>query len=301
MKQLFITLILSIVFLNSFTDKAIASTQQLEVKTLRINNYEMSYVERGSGEPLILVHGSLSDYRTWLPLMNEFSETNRTISVSLRHYYPEQWNGKSNDHSLQQHADDIVAFIQALQIGSVNLLGHSRGGDVALLVASQHPKLVSKLILADPAPFTSILENRSEVKTILDVRIAKFREVMKHYQLGDTESALEEFVNYIAGPTAWKNTSESRRNVLRSNKWTQMHQLNEIETPFNCTNAKTISSPVLLITGDYSAPLYSFMHSALTRCLKQSRKVMIADAGHLMFRSNPTAFLFEIQDFIDPQ
>ena len=76
---------------------AVANQWQPQVKTVRVNNYDMAYVERGSGVPLILVHGSLSDYRTWLPLMAELSETNRTIAISLRHYYPEQWDGKGDD------------------------------------------------------------------------------------------------------------------------------------------------------------------------------------------------------------
>ena len=90
---------------------------QPEVKTLRVNNYDMSYVESGKGAPLVLVHGALNDYRNWLPLLKEFGDSNRTIAVSLRHYYPERWDGKGSDLSLQQHADDLVAFIRALDTG----------------------------------------------------------------------------------------------------------------------------------------------------------------------------------------
>ena len=106
----------------------VASEERPEVKTLRVNNYDMSYVEQGSGEPLILVHGSLSDYRTWLPLLEEFSESNRVIAISLRHYYPERWDGKGSDFTLEQHAEDVAEFINELHVGLVNVLGHSRGG-----------------------------------------------------------------------------------------------------------------------------------------------------------------------------
>jgi esterase len=288
------------VIINFFSYSSLVAADELrpEVKTLQVNNYDMSYVERGSGPPLILVHGSLSDYRTWLPLLEEFSETNRTIAVSLRHYYPEQWDGKGNDLTLLQHADDMAAFIQALHTGPVSFLGHSRGGAVALIMASQHPELVSRLILSDPSALSSMLANRPAVQADANKRKTKLEEVMKYYQQGDTENGLKVFVNYVAGPSAWEKTSETRRNRLRSNSWTQISLLRDIDTPFSCNDAGNISAPVLLMTGEHSSPLYGYMHSALQACLKQVSHVVISDAGHMMFAANPTIFVFEVQDFI---
>ncbi|MDX2463463.1 MAG: alpha/beta hydrolase [Porticoccus sp.] len=279
----------------------LADEHLLEVKTLRVNNYDMAYVERGEGVPLILVHGLVSDYRTWLPLMEEFSETNRTIAVSLRHYHPEQWDGKGNDLTLEQHADDLAAFIRTLNIGPVYLLGHSRGGAVALLTASKHPEQVRRLILADPSPLTSMLQKQPEVQTVADKRKDKLQAVMKHYQQGDTEAGLKGFVSYVAGSKAWEGTSKKRRDSLRDNIWTPISVLNDIETTFTCTDAGNLPVPVLMITGERSAPLYGYMNSALLTCLTQSSDAIISDAGHMMFHANPTAFIFEVQDFIAPQ
>ena len=118
----------------------LADENPSDVKTVHVNGYDMSYVEKGSGTPVIFVHGSLSDYRTWLPLLDDFSENNRAISLSLRHYYPEKWDGKEGEISLQRHADDVAAFIGKLNLGPAFIIGHSRGAAVAMLVASQHPE-----------------------------------------------------------------------------------------------------------------------------------------------------------------
>ena len=289
------------VYLFSHATMVVADEWRPEVKTLQVNNYDMSYVERGSGTPLIMVHGALSDYRTWLPLLAEFSETSHTIAVSLRHYYPEQWDGKGDDLSLQQHADDMAAFIQALQLGPVDLLGHSRGGAVTLLVASQHPELVHSLILADPAPLTTMLSNNPKAQSDVNMRKTKLQEVLKYYRQGDTEGGLKVFVNYVAGPNAWENTPEARRNTLRANTWTQTSHLRDFDAPFTCSDTAKITVPVLLITGEYSAPIYGYMNTALQACLKEVSNALIADAGHMMFYANPTAFVFEVLEFIAPQ
>jgi pimeloyl-ACP methyl ester carboxylesterase len=295
-----ISVTLVALFLSANINLALADKWQSDVKTVRVNNYDLSYVEHGNGSPLILVHGGLSDYRTWLPLIAELSETNRTIAVSLRHYYPEKWDGKGDDFSLQQHADDIAAFIKALNLGPVDLLGHSRGGVVSMMVASQHPELVGKLVLADPSPLQTLLANNSKAQKHLNIRKATMQKTVQFYKQGNPEGGLETFVNYIAGPKAWEKTSESRRGTLRDNSWTQVGHIHDLETPFDCNNASKISSQVLMITGERSAPIYGFMHSALQSCLKQTSNALIADAGHMMFSANPTAFVFEVQEFLAP-
>jgi pimeloyl-ACP methyl ester carboxylesterase len=272
-----------------------------EVKTVKVNGYDMSYVERGSGAPVIFVHGSLSDYRTWLPILDDFSESNRAISVSLRHYYPEKWDGREGQISLQQHADDMAVFIETLNIGPVFLIGHSRGASVAMLMASQHPQLTQGLILADPSPLASMVPEDADLQAAEKIRKELIADIMKHYREGDTESGLRVFVNYVAGSDVWDKTPDEIRNVLRDNSWTLTSMQQDMETQFNCTNASSISAPVLLVTGDRSASRYSSMHSELESCLSEVSKVTIADAGHMMFQSNPTEFTFEVQYFISPQ
>jgi hypothetical protein len=61
------------------------------VKSIEVNGYPMAYHEGGSGMPLSLVHVQYS-----------------VIAVSLRHYFPEPWDGRGDDFSILQHADDLA-------------------------------------------------------------------------------------------------------------------------------------------------------------------------------------------------
>ena len=110
--------------------------------TLRVNGYDMAFVERGAGIPLLLVHGAIADYRWWAVQMEPFGAHYRTIAISLRHCWPGRWDGEGDDFTVRQHTEDVAAFVSALQAEPVHLLGISRGGHIAFRVAQNFPDLV---------------------------------------------------------------------------------------------------------------------------------------------------------------
>ena len=81
------------------------------VKSESVNGYDMAYIERGAGVPVVFVHGSGLDYRYFSPQMEPFGERYRAIAVSLRHCYPEPRRG-DGEFSLDQHALDLTTFIR---------------------------------------------------------------------------------------------------------------------------------------------------------------------------------------------
>ena len=105
------------------------------MQTLHVNGYDMPYLDVGAanaGPPLVCVHGSLNDFRIWGCVLGPLSKKHRLICVSLRHFFPEQWDGVGNTYSIAQHVDDMIAFIEQLKAGPVDLMGHSRGGHISL-------------------------------------------------------------------------------------------------------------------------------------------------------------------------
>jgi pimeloyl-ACP methyl ester carboxylesterase len=63
------------------------------------------------------VHGSLNDFRVWGCVIGPLSKQHRVICVSLRHFFPEQWDGKGDTYSIDQHVDDVIAFIENAECG----------------------------------------------------------------------------------------------------------------------------------------------------------------------------------------
>jgi pimeloyl-ACP methyl ester carboxylesterase len=103
------------------------------------------YAEYGSGQPLLLLHGALTD-------ASEFGATAPALAQQFRVVTPERrGHGHTPDVagpiSYDVMAQDTVAFIEALDLGRVHLAGHSDGANVAMLVALARPDLVDRLVL----------------------------------------------------------------------------------------------------------------------------------------------------------
>ncbi len=268
------------------------------VKTMEVNGYDMAYQEKGSGIPVLLIHGTLMDYRSWGFQVGALASKYRVIAPSLRHFYPENWNGEGDDFSVEQHAKDLAVFIKGLNAGPVHLLGHSRGGDVALLLAKAEPELLLTLILADPAPLEGLFPKRPEAAAEAAARRAFISSALERLQQGDIDGGLEKFSDGTAGPGAWKATPEPMRQALRGNAWSIKSLLSDAETPFTCADAAAIKAPVLLITGEKSPRPYGVMLESLASCIKQHKKVTIPNAAHLMHRANPQAFNEAVLTFL---
>src|SRR5215813_4050400 len=123
------------------------------MQTLHVNGYDMAYLDVGPSTvapPLVCVHGSLNDFRIWGCVTGPLTTRCRMICVSLRHFFPEQWDGKGDTYSIAQHVDDVIAFIEQIEPRPVDLIGHSRGGHISFRVAQRRPDLLRRLILAEP-------------------------------------------------------------------------------------------------------------------------------------------------------
>src|SRR6476469_7303681 len=170
------------------------------IKSVEVNGYPMAYRESGNGKPLILVHGSLNDYRYWNSEIGVFAEQYRVIAISLRHYFPEPWDGRGDDFSILQHANDVAEFIRRLDLERVHLLGHSRGGAVGLHVAARYPELIRTLILADASGLEELLPDTPESRAMAAESQTNAERLAADLAKGDRDAALRAFVDALSGP-----------------------------------------------------------------------------------------------------
>jgi esterase len=268
--------------------------------TLWVNGYDMAFVERGTGAPLLLVHGTLCDYRHWTGQMEPFGAHYRTIAVSLRHCWPEKWDGEGDDFTVQQHTRDVASFIAALQAGPVHLLGHSRGGHIAFRVAQNDPDLLRSLVLVEPGGVLAAdLETGLPAAPPTLALGPLYAKAAERIRRGEIDEGLQATIDVLAGQGGWDRTPEPARQMLRDNAATLLGQLKEQRAPFARADAEAIKAPTLLIAGERSPASFHHILDGLESALRDSRRVVIPNASHSSNVDNPRAFEREVLAFLE--
>ena len=98
-------------------------------KAITVNGTELHYLEQGQGDPVIFVHGAVTDLRTWGLQMEPFAQHYHTIVYSLRYHYPNAWAGDSRDYTTTVHMQDLAALIQALGLTRTHVIGSFYGAE----------------------------------------------------------------------------------------------------------------------------------------------------------------------------
>jgi esterase len=273
---------------------ALERQQEGHMPSLTVNGYALNYAEHGSGEPVVLVHGTLQDQRYWAPQMEPLGARYRVIALSLRHYWPEKWDGIGNDFTIAQHTADVAAFIRALGAGPARLVGHSRGGHIAFRVAGAHPELLRQLVLAEPG---GELDESLSGAPPAGKQAAVFREAAEMIRAGRVEEGLSFFADYTGGKGAWTRRPEFRKQIARDNAGTLLGQINEQRKPYSLAAIKLIRTPTLLVGGANTQPQFNAILAAMEKNLAGARRVTVPNATHSMSLENPAAFNAAVLEF----
>ena len=133
-------------FLLTMLVPAVVSAQQKPTTGYApVNGLKMYYEVHGSGDPVVLLHGSfMTITNNWTRWIGELSKTRKVIAVEM------QGHGRTADidreFSYEHLADDVAALLDHLKIPSADLIGYSMGGGVAMRCAIRHPEKVRKVV-----------------------------------------------------------------------------------------------------------------------------------------------------------
>lgn len=186
--------------------------------SVQVNDTRLAYVEAGThGDPVVLVHGTLGDYRNWGPQLEAFAESHRTIAYSRRYHYPNECHNTGSDYSAATHAEDLAELIGALGLGSAHVVGQSYGAYTALFLAARHPEQVRSLVLAEP-PVLPLLEQHPEGRTIRDAFLTDVWEpVGEMMRNGQQEEGLRIMVDAMVGDGAFDSHPPEIQQLILQN------------------------------------------------------------------------------------
>ena len=272
------------------------------MQTLRVNGYDMPYLEVGQakdgGHPLVCVHGTLGDFRTWYAVLGPLSRKHRVIAVSLRHFFPEHWDGVGDDYRMAQHVADVIAFLEQIDPRPVDLMGHSRGGHIAFRVAQQRPDLLRKVVLAEPG---GDFDNTLDPAIVPGARSALATRTLASVNMvraGNIEGALQNFVDGIDGEGSWRRLPAAAKQQLRDNITTLLGQVHEARKPYSKADVEAIKTPTLLLGGADTTGSLSTMWREMARHIAGAKTAEIPGARHWMFEHDPEGFCRAVTEFL---
>lgn len=258
--------------------------------TADIQGYPIHYTETGSGEILLLIHGSLCDYRYWRWQLPALSQHYRVVAPSLRGFWPTTFTRRESTFNIAQHTSDMTAFANQLGDGQpIHILGHSRGAQVALGLACEAPDLVRSLALADPG-FRLTHETPGFPFHITTVATLLER--------GEVEPALAEFVDAVNGAGTWRQMVGWFKTMVTDNAYTLLSQVEEENPGIDLERARQLQCPILLIGGANSPARYGSRLDILENAWPQAARITIPLASHGMNLANPKAFNQSLLNFL---
>jgi pimeloyl-ACP methyl ester carboxylesterase len=276
-----------------------------DIYTAEINETSLHYIECGEGEPVVLVHGSLGDYRSWYSQMESLSQGYRVISYSRRYHYPNPWPENASDFTVNIHAEDLAVFIQSLDLGKVHLVGHSYGAFTSLLVARDYPELVRSLTLGEP-PVMSLLASTSHGESVLQNFIQNaIAPSHTALQNGEIEEGVRLFINGVLGEGAYGNLSPVAHISMLENARELMEGFNnmnnkDVDPPvFTCYEAEQMRMPVLLLEGERSPEMFGLVHDHLEQCFPDADRIVIPAASHGLKIQEPQLFSDIVLSFLN--
>ncbi|KWF12346.1 alpha/beta fold hydrolase [Burkholderia pseudomultivorans] len=282
--------------MNMRIEPSVLANPDLQFATLS-SGISLPYVERGGGAPMVFVHGSLCDYRYWDPQLAALSAHYRCIAPSLSHYWPAVEAGIQDEFGWQNHVDELAEFIDALDLGPVHLVGHSRGGSVAFNVARQHPHLVRTLTLADPGGPLQRDGVREEAKLPAAAMALRTRAV-DLIDSGSVEAGLEMFVDSVSLPGAWKKSTSRFRTMAIDNASTLPKQLRDPLPAYTQHTAAAIACPTLLVDGQRSPKMFRNNVETLAQWIGNAQRQTVAGASHGMNAASPAVFNRYVHEFV---
>jgi non-heme chloroperoxidase len=274
-----------------------AAGQNSEPLKIIAGGVELHYIEKGRGEPLILLHGGVGDYRSWEAQMEEFSKTYRVISYSRRFHYPNKNSLTAEYRTALTEAEDLAAFLSKLKLKRVHLVGVSYGAFTALVFAVKHPKMVRSMVLAEP-PAHQLIRDLPGGEAVYQDFIKESKPIAEAFSQNNDREAMVKFSTNMGRdfhklPPAVAEAMMQNALAIKA--------LNLSSDPFpeiSKSKLRGLKIPTLIITGENTVSIHKLVNQELSRLLPSAKEVVISKAGHGTPRENPQAFNEAVLKFL---
>lgn len=255
------------------------------VQDTYIATNERRYHVREWGTPanpkLLILHGVTGHSWEFDRMADRLSDSFHVYALDQRGHGASEW---AADYATVQMVEDVVDVLNALDLTSVTVIGHSMGGIVGYLLAAQYPAMVDRLVVIDVGPETIAFEWGA---AIADATLGYYASTSYDSQ----EAAVADYLRGAVGNQA----DELRRFVLNNlrpledGRWTWRFDARGIHASFGrdmpgsdaqWSALRAVTCPTLVVQGGLSQALTEDTAHRIERELQNGLVVQIDDAGH---------------------
>lgn len=261
-----------------------------------IDGVRVHYQEKGSGRPLVLLHGFTSSTYSWKDVFEPLSQSFRVIAVDLKGF---GFSGKpEGDYSRRAQAVLVTRLLDHLQIEEAWLCGSSMGGEVALNAALLNPRRVAGLILIDSsgvevpgstslAPSYLLIPVLGRLLTALSLTSDRLvRQGLEESFYDRTKVTHERVANYYRPLKTRGGQLAALRARTQADQFPIEQDLGRIE------------KPTLMIWGAEDQLILLEAGRKMNTLIKDSKLLVLEHCGHLPQEEMPTKTVDAITKFI---
>ena len=261
------------------------------------NGVRLFYEEAGSGDPLVLVHGSWMDHHTWDQLAPSLAERFRVVSYDRRgHSQSERPPGQG---SVREDVADLAALIEDRGLAPAHIIGNSFGGSIVLRLAIDRPELARSLAVHEPPIMSLLATNPSSGSEALGESQGDVMAVIQLAASGDMEGAAHRFWDGILGPVGWEGLTAEDKKRFVNNGPTFLDEVGEPDAfALDTGPLGDVSSPALLTAGSASPPHFPAIVGGLTEAMKGACRHTFEGAGHIPHQTHANQYLDAWMSFV---
>lgn len=258
-----------------------------------VNGIKINYIDKGQGEPLVLISGAGSALGDWKAQIKEFQRLFRTIAFDNRGV------GSSDKppgpYSVKMMADDAIGLMNHLGIEKANIMGVSMGGMIAQEIAINYPERVDKVILG------WTFAGRDKVSGFCD----EFDKAVEEYLASARGRADQrQFANYLVGSIFNKQINRLFLPPLMRTMFMfylprgVVHQFEALFS-FNAVDRLwLIKAPTLVVTGTMDRVIKPVSSEVIANLVPNSRLFKLPGGGHMIHQEMASVFNREVLSFL---
>lgn len=188
---------------------------------------------------------------------------------------------------MPEYSEMVKAFIEKLNLGKVDVIGHSFGGRVSIFLASNYPELFNKIILTDSAG----LIKKMSIKKWLKIRMFKVGKFVIKLFYKNNQTLCENKINTLRERFGSSDYSSLKSDVMRDT-------FNKVISLDLKSYLSAIQSPTLLIWGENDNDTPVYMGKIMEKHIPDSGLVILKNAGHFSYLDSPVEYNLIVEKFL---